>query len=88
MAVDDTAKAVTYYVTRRETCHNLSLKGDDVPDYSGNKYICPECNGTGYIETQVPLLEVLGRLRWNDCGPRELLQQFENLTIEDEKETQ
>lgn len=53
-----------YFVIKREKCENPHLtqtvRESRVPPH----IVCAQCGNSGYIETRVDLLEVLGKLRF------------------------
>lgn len=85
-----------YFVTKREKCEacngdgkekrrSLMISADDPIE-------CHECDGFGYIDTPVDLLEVLAKVRWTEIGDiitsngyeKGVVDlRFNNLTIED-----
>ncbi len=79
----------TYLITKRDKClHWLATVKPDGAIVG----ICPDCNGTNYIDTPVDLLEVLAKVRWgedmesfpnNEYGKVQRVRQFDNVRIEE-----
>ena len=70
-----------FLITKREKCERYEY-------YGAGHANCKTCDGTGYIDTPVNILDVLAKVRWvaTDGGPLGFMpsqQQFKNLTIED-----
>lgn len=72
----------TYWITKREPCDHKTANG--MPRYPGEK-VCWDCNGLGYIETQIDadqwLIERLGQIEWTSpTGFADFLLKTERMT--------
>jgi DnaJ-class molecular chaperone len=51
-----------YYVVARKLCQRCEGQGRINPPGFAGLYSCPDCNGTGKLESWVPLIEALREL--------------------------
>ena len=57
-----------FLITKREKCgHCIDGREKNVTFTR----LCVRCGALGYIDTQVPLLDVLKKVRWNHLGDAE-----------------